>query len=564
MFAGNFDRGPRMRPDSLLTAVLATTFAWTVSLAACSSGGNTADPGTADLAAGDSGDVAEVPAGDDGTGDEGTVLPQDVAVDTPPDVPPPVDPALRMRAAGWLSGDLHMHSNYQGGDDPVATVVALAEYLQSPEFLAFHPEYVGNPIDFIALTDHRMVTQNSDPDFHSDKVVLIPGDEFGSPGHAGLWGITTHVPHDPDGDGSTRDDYAAAVDGAHAQGALYSINHPCLPNIPFPWDVRTHDAMEVWNTRWGLQGTPVSADDLATWEAKNGAASPFFRRAVAVQDEGGSGQFLRFYEAQLSVGVHVALVGGSDRHLLFAEGFPSTWVQAATRDVAGILEGIRKRHTFVTRTPASATIEMRVDVAGNSFAMGDEVQVPAEGAEATVTLRVGRANKGRVRLIRGTQAADDAALATTALGVVAFEAAIDGIDFTTTTPLTVHPGDWFYPVVHEPLVPEGLDPALAASIPAKAATLSLYTEQDYSPVIDALLEYIDQNVVLAPEQCNPADWIATNAQCMAIDQNGMATFFFPDWIDRLLNVLTESGTASQWTMGAVGSAARCVPEPDAR
>jgi len=163
-----------------------------------------------------------------------------------------------------------------------------------------------------------------------------------------------------------------------------------------------------------------------------------------------------------------------------------------------------------------------------------------------------------VRVVRGVQAADDAALASTPLGTVAFEADIDGIDFTTTTVLTVKPGDWFYPVVHERLIPEGLDPALAATIPERAAALSLYTEQDYSPVIDQLIEFIDQNVVLAPEMCNPADWIATNAQCMLIDQTGMATFFFPDWIDRVLNVLTENGKTGDWTMGAVGSAVRCV------
>lgn len=475
------------------------------------------------------------------------------------EVIPPGDPALRMREAGWLSGDLHMHSNYEGGDDPVGVVVALAEYLSDPVFLAFHPEYVGNPIDFIALTDHRQVEQNSDPAFRSDRVILIPGEEFGGPGHAGLWGIQTVVKHDPDGDGTTLDDYTAAIDSAHGQGAVYGMNHPCLPKIPFPWDVRTHDALEVWNTRWGLQGTPYDPADLAAWEAERGPASAAFRRAVKVQDEGGSGQALRLYEAELASGVHVALVGGSDRHILFPVGFPSTWVLAPSRDVAGVLDGIRRRHTFVTRTPVSATVEMTVEVAGASFLQGDEVPVPAGGAEARVTVRVGRANGGRVRVVRGEQAPSDEALASARLGEVAFEADIDSTDFTASVVLTVRPGDWFYPVVHERLVPDGLDPAIARLIPGKIELLSQYSEDNYAPIVQALIDHIDPDVVLSPDRCDPTRWVATDAQCIPADQNGVATFFFPDWIERLLNVLTEGGRPTEWVMGAVGSAVLCVP-----
>ncbi len=474
--------------------------------------------------------------------------------------PPPPDPALRLRAAGWMAGDLHTHTVHSDADDPVSVAVALAEYVQSASFLAFHPEYVGNPIDFIALTDHRTVTQNSDPDFHSDSVVLIPGEEFGGPGHAGIWGLSSVINHDPGGDGSNRDDYLAGAEAAHAQGALFSMNHPSLPNIPFAWDVRTHDAMEVWNTRWALQGTAYSPANLEKWEAANGPASPFFRRAVQVQDEAGSGQFLRFYEAQLSLGIHVALVGGSDRHLMFAEGFPSTWVKADSRDVVGVLDGIRARHTFVTRTPVSATVEMSLIVGGTTYQMGDQIPVPADGVEVSVSIRVTRAAGGRVRLVKGSQVASDEDLATAPLGQVAFESPVVGDDFTVMKNLTLLPGDWVYPVVHETLIPDGLDPALAAKVPAMALAASQYTEANYASVISALIDFIDQDVVLSPELCDPAIWVATDCQCMTADDNGMASFFIPDWIDRILNVLTEAGQTSEWSMGAVGSAVRCVAQ----
>ena len=182
-------------------------------------------------------------------------------------------------------------------------------------------------------------------------------------------------------------------------------------------------------------------------------------------------------------------------------------------------------------------------------------------AGGTVEVRVGRADKGRVRIVRGTRAAGDAALEKTELGVVAFESPVAGIDFTANTTLAVNPGDWLYPVVHEPLVPEGLDPELAAKIPGKMALLATYSEENYSPIIDALIEFIDTGVVLAPENCDPAAWIDTNIQCIPADKTGMASFFFPDWIDRVLNALTEKGKVGEWTMGAVGSAVMFVKHP---
>ena len=552
--------------------------------------GTPRDAGDADHAAGpDAGEVSggtDLPAGEEvgeGPGDLAEdVAPEDLAANeegpgdpggdnVPADFgtdpgPRPPDPALRLRAAGWLSGDLHQHTTYSDGDDPVGITIRIAESLQSPEFLAFHPEYEGNPIDFMALTDHRTTNQNGDPDFRSESVILIPGEEFGGPGHAGIWGLSSFISHDPDGDGSTLPDYRQGVRAAHDQGALFSMNHPVLPNHLFGWHLTDHDAMEVWNTRWGLQGVPTTEADLAAWEAANGPANPAIRRAIRVQDEGASGQFLRFYEAQLSLGVHVALVGGSDRHALFPMGFPSTWVRAPSRDVAGVLAGIRARHTFVTRSPAGATIEMSVAAGDVAYEMGDEVPVPGEGAEVTIDLRVTRAQDGRVRLVRGGAHSPDQEPPDWPLGEVAFEAAIESDDASFQVTLAVGPGDWVYPVVHEPMTPRGLDPDLAVQAERIARMASEFTESNYAPIIEALLDYLDLAVVVAPEDCDPRDWIATNAQCLPADTNGLATFFLPDWIDRAFNGLTEGGQSTGWSMGALGSAVRFVapPEPASR
>ncbi|MBM4372014.1 MAG: CehA/McbA family metallohydrolase, partial [Deltaproteobacteria bacterium] len=300
-------------------------------------------------------------APDDATADDAVPPPPDAGGDGPgepgdttwPD--PEVDPGVRMRTSGWMAGDLHLHSQHSDGEDSVAAVIQLAEYLEDPVFLAAHPEYHGNPLDFLSITDHRTVSQQSDPDHHSDRLVLLGGEEYGGPGHACLWGITEHIPH-----GDTHESYRQGVEAAHAAGGLFSINHPFTAKITFPWDVRTHDALEVVNTRWGVMGPSIAPEFLEAWELEHGPASPFFRKATLFPGIGGNQQALVFYEAQLTLGVHVALVGGSDRHTLFPVGFPTTWVRSEGPDAQGILEGIRRRHTFVSRTPVSATVEVEV------------------------------------------------------------------------------------------------------------------------------------------------------------------------------------------------------------
>lgn len=503
------------------------------------------DPGPGDVPSDDvePSDVAKDPGLEDATGDTIEELPE-----------PEPDPALPMRAAGWMTGDLHLHTVHSDGEDPVRVVIALAEYLSSETFLAAHPEYRGNPIDFIALTDHRTVAQNSDPEFVSDSVILIPGEEFGGPGHANIFGVTEFVPHDPDRDGADAADYQAGPGLAHDQGALFSINHPTLTGIPFPWDVRNHDAMEIWNAGWGLHSTPYGETLLAKWEAANGPASPLFHKVLQYQGGSAASQALRLYEAQLARGIHVAVVAGSDRHVVFPVGFPTTWVHAASRDLAGVLDGIRARHTFVSRTPVSATVELEVAVGDEVYAMGDVIPVPSDGVSAKVTVRVRRAEGARVRLVRGAHVATDEALADAPLGQVAFETMADSRDFQAVTTLELGPGDWFYPVVHEPLVPRGLDAELVAAIPSMAAAMGEFSEENYAPLITALIDYIDTEVLMFPEDCDPATWNPNHLQCLPADDFAMATYFIPDWINRVINILAEDGQMTDWTMGAVGSA----------
>ena len=467
------------------------------------------------------------------------------------DVPPPMDPGIRLREAGWLRGDLHSHTLFDGGDDPVEIVLALTGYLEDPDFLAAHPEYLGNGLDFLAITDHRAASVADDPAFASDRLVLLSGEEMGGPGHVGLWGISETVDHDPGDDGSTLEDYLAAVASTHEQGGVFSPNHPFLPHIPFAWDLRTHDAFELINAGWALGSADLTPADVEEWEADHGPAGPLFLKAVSHTGGGGSMQGLVWYEAQLARGVHVALVGGSDRHVLFPVGFPTTWVLADAADSDSVLDGIRARRTFVSRTPAAATVELIVTTPDGAYATGDKVPV---SESVTLAVRAGRADGGLLRVVTGKAVPSDEALVDAILEDQVVEVPIAGDDFTWEATLDVSAGDWVYAMVLEPLVAPGLPEELAERVPETAALAATSGVEDLDGLINIFLDYLDISTLLAPGDCDPILWEPTMLQCMVADDHGIATYYIPDWLNRTLYAWTIDGAVTEYCVGAVASA----------
>lgn len=485
--------------------------------------------------------------------------PQDSADDT---APLPYEPPAQITtpADGWLRGDLHMHTEHSDGFDTVAAVIAMAEYLAWPEFLEHHPEYAGSPLDFIAVSDHRTVDQNSDPDFRSEMVIPVPSEEYGSSGHANTPGVDAFVDHDPDDDGVSVEDYQAGIDAAHAQGALFSVNHPFAPGIMFPWDVSGFDSIEVWNSGWLLASPPTTADNLDSWEQNKGiAASNTYRRAVQAEGLGADGQALTWYEALLSRGVHVGLVGGGDRHAIVLPGFPTTYVQAATSDVQGLVDGMRSRHSYVTRTPASAQIAGIITVGEQSYQWGDAIPVPASGAHATVQLRVARAEGGLARLIQGAFISDDEALQSATLSSTAAEQNIDSQDFTLDYGFSAAPGDWLYPLVLEPLFAPGITED-QRQIVLETAQVAAESGDDAMDIATSVVHLIDTDLLASPDDCDPDDWQPDMLQCSLADMDGLSSFFVPDMLDRAMNAWIEDGQLTDWSMGAVASAVLFVEE----
>ncbi len=470
-----------------------------------------------------------------------------------------IDSGVRLRGEGWLRGDLHMHTTWSDGYDSVAMVISIAEYLEDPTFLAAHPEYEGNGLDFISITDHRCVDSVSDPEWTSDRLILIPGQEFGGDGHANIWGVTEFVPHDPGGDGTTLADIEAAIETANNAGGVFSINHPKDSGNSWPWDTRTHGSLEICNVRWGTGEAPFSEEVLAEWEEDHGIpASPMFKKALEEEQ----GQMLRFYEAMLAREMRIAVVGGSDRHGFFMIGYPTTWVKPDGEDYPGVVNGIRNRNTFISRSPVAATVEMTVDPqSGEIYEMGDDIPIGATGTSVEITLRVGRAEGGIVRLMRGSSVETDEQLMDATLGEVFAEMAIDSQDMTVTlSDVAVMPGDWFYPVVLDSLYVPGLTDEQKLAVDDISTGALAIGGENFVAFAGLFIDYMDMGVFADPTKCDPTEWNPEHLQCLPIQigEEATTTFFVPDWIDRALNAFQDSEGGETWSMGAIGSATRFV------
>lgn len=466
---------------------------------------------------------------------------------------------IATRAMGWLRGDLHLHTTYSDGDDPPAVLAAIGEFFEDALFLRVHPEYAENGLDFLAMTDHRTVAGHADPGWRSERLILLNGMEWGGPSHANCIGVHTLVPHDPDGDGVTQDDVRRSVAETHSQGGIFSLNHPFHPDMEFSFDVRDHDAVEIWNSGFGLMSPTYTLADLAEREARTGPASVFFKKAAARQDIGGSYQALVFYEALLARGVHVALVGGSDRHTVLPPGFPATWVRAESADAAGVLDAIRARRTFVSRGPAAAQVLLEVKAGSETYEMGREIPIAAGGETAKVRVRVGRAVGARLRLIVGRAVSTDEQLEAAELEKQVLERSVDRADFTAEWELQVQPGDWLYPQVWEPLIASDSSAETAAAVRELAAQVAKASPEDFVGLAQLLVNTIpNTDVLLNASLCSFDDWLPGKAHCLITDDNGLATYFLPDFVDRAFNVIIENGQVGDWCMGAVGSAVRFV------
>jgi predicted metal-dependent phosphoesterase TrpH len=257
---------------------------------------------------------------------------------------------------GWYRGDLHCHTT--ASTDAWATGAAL-----SSSAWADQARSLG--LDFLALTDHNVVSQNYDLARDSGQgVLLLAGEEVTSPihGHATVCGITADqwldfrvtprwLPRLRDG-GRVEELVAAA----HQAGGYVAAAHPTTPFMSWQFlaDGLTRpearpDGLEVWNGRW----KPLNELTLRLWQRL------------------------------LCAGWHVVANGGSDLHGLGTEaglgpGTPTTVAYASGLARGDLVEAVRAGRSFVTARPDGVEVYLTATTPwGHETFAGGRLQAPS-------------------------------------------------------------------------------------------------------------------------------------------------------------------------------------------
>jgi predicted metal-dependent phosphoesterase TrpH len=251
------------------------------------------------------------------------------------------EPGVVRSAPGWYRGDLHCHTPES------SDAWAAGDALDVP---AWADECRRIGLDFAAMTDHNVVTQNLDLGAAAGHdVLLLAGEEMTNwfHGHATVSGLadpTTWIDWRQRPQGIPLQQHeeriGAFLRAAHEQDAFVSAAHPFFAHLSWQFladaaadpDART-DGIEIWTGQW----TPDCEVGLATWDD------------------------------MLRAGQRVVANGGSDLHGVdnefgFAAGTPTTVVHADALATRELVAALRAGRSFVTRVPHG--VELYLTAAG--------------------------------------------------------------------------------------------------------------------------------------------------------------------------------------------------------
>jgi len=289
---------------------------------------------------------------------------------------PGPEPGVVLDRPGWYRGDFHCHT--PASSDAWASGSAL-----SPREWAATCRRIG--LDFVALTDHNVVTQNYflARDAGVD-VLLMAGEEMTNwfHGHATVSGISPgdwldfrQSPYGlPLPTGGAR--IAEFIRVAESMGGYVSAAHPFGASLAWQFfpeaetrpGARTH-GVEVWTGPW-------QPDDETS---------------------------LRYWDSALQRGWRLAGNGGSDLHGIdnnngFAAGLPTTVVYASRLAKRDVVRAVRNGRSFVTKSPDGVEVYLTARRPGQRTYTGGTIWGDV-GDRVKVSCRVRRGAGRRLILI---------------------------------------------------------------------------------------------------------------------------------------------------------------------
>lgn len=261
----------------------------------------------------------------------------------------------------WMKGDLHVHSRH-----------SLDSTNHSERRIIEDAERIG--FDFLLISDHDNHVDGdtahhtwSDPDFRSDKLLLLYGAEWTTNrGHAAILSAT---PYDHKTLYDIRDARDVQVQKVKdGLGVHLSANHPSNKDH-FGYSYDMVDSMEVWNGIWSNNRANVMIwDDM-------------LRSGRKIAARGGSDSH------------HGTVPGSTARQAVEATekniGTPSTWVFAPARSREAVIAAIGRGRVSISANPFAPRVELTADMDGDDRAdlmMGDNAPAPANPVRFTVRL----------------------------------------------------------------------------------------------------------------------------------------------------------------------------------
>jgi hypothetical protein len=293
---------------------------------------------------------------------------------------PAIPPPASLDQGKWMKGDLHIHSRHSkdSSNNPEATIIGFAE---------------RNGFDFLAITDHDNHVAGdvahhtwSDPEFRSDKLVLLYGAEWTT--NRGHGNVFSAKPYDHRRLYDIRDARDADIMALKNKlGIHLSANHPSgKDHFGFSFDMV--DSIEVWNSViWSH-----NAEAMMIWD-------DMLRSGRKLTGRGGSDSH---HGTPLSPD---KATKNSMQATANYVGTPTTWVFAKSKTREGVVEALTNGRVSISANPRDPRVELYADCDGDGrmdMMMGDNMA--ATGKPVRFELRLvggGMADAAyKVRVIR--------------------------------------------------------------------------------------------------------------------------------------------------------------------
>jgi hypothetical protein len=404
-------------------------------------------------------------------------------------------PAAQVAAAQWLNGDTHVHDDHSSDGSLLRQTISQG----SPGNLAVGGQILEGELmglDFMPLTDHRTYDQHYDPQWTSNKLLLVPGEEANGSPHATVLGAVDSIVQGavPAGQSSARIVQESLWD-AHSQGASWGTAHPDDGEMNADGSVNDN-------------ASAVGIDTIEVW---NRASSPDTE--------------IDYAESRWNRGFRTGVAGGSDDHFkelwlasLDRPGRPTTSVLAQQTTVRGVVQGLWAGHTRVNGGELFApvvTLDADVGDTGSYSALGgDEVFVPA-GTPIRLRITVSNAVTTSVLLYQSPGRSAGAIQTWHPTAVL-------GSDVYYADVVAESAPTWYRVEVRGPALPPGIEISTLTS--PTAAGLAQFLEQTVQPdQLRALTPplYVSTAPVAAqPEIATPADGGSADGAQLALGNTG--------------------------------------------